>query len=251
MGLKMEVLAKLRRVRSLVGSRAAWQRKPVALSPDYDQQTVAVMERVLRPDSNGIDVGAFRGELLKHMVRLAPLGAHLAFEPIPQFYDSLVKHFPTVQVFNLALSDAAGRSSFQYVGSNPAYSGLRRRRYDRPDERVEEIVVQTARLDDIVRQQRTVRFCKIDVEGGEFQVLKGAMETVRRDRPFIVFEFGMGGADWYGVQPEDMYRLLASCGLEVSLISDWLASRPCLGEREFAAEFREFRNYYFLAHPRS
>jgi hypothetical protein len=101
------------------------------------------------------------------------------------------------------------------------------------------------------RQQRTVRFCKIDVEGGEFQVLKGAMETVRRDRPFIVFEFGMGGADWYGVQPEDMYRLLASCGLELSLISDWLASRPCLGEREFAAKFREFRNYYFLAHPRS
>jgi hypothetical protein len=116
---------------------------------------------------------------------------------------------------------------------------------------VEEIVVRTARLDDLVPPEVPVHFIKIDVEGGEFQVLQGALETVRRNRPFIVFEFGLGAADWYGIQPEDMYRMLAGCGLEVSLISEWLAAGASLGEREFAAEFREYRNYCFLAHPRS
>ena len=107
----------------------------------------------------------------------------------------------------------------------------------------------TARLDELIPQNVHIHLVKIDVEGGEFQVLKGGVETVRHNRPFIVFEFGLGGADWYGIQPEDMYRLLSGYGLDVSLMSDWLSGKTPLGEREFAAEFRDCRNYYFLAHP--
>jgi hypothetical protein len=152
---------------------------------------------------------------------------------------------------NVALSDTTDEfAPFQRVVSNPAYSGLRRRRYDRPEERVEEIVVRTARLDELIPRNAPIHLIKIDVEGGEFHVLKGGVETVRRNRPFVVFEFGVGGADWYGIQPEDMYRLLSDCGLDVSLISDWLSGEAPLGEREFASEFRDCRNYYFLAHPR-
>jgi FkbM family methyltransferase len=231
---------------------AARLRKTAGDDRNYDRHTVAVMERVLGQASNCIDIGASRGQLLEHMVRLAPCGTHLAFEPLPRFCEALAKRFPAVRVNRLALSDSAAASTpFQYVVTNPAYSGLRRRRYDRAHERVEEIVVRTARLDDLVPPEVPVRFIKIDVEGGEFQVLKGALETVRRNRPFIVFEFGLGAADWYGIQPEDMYRMLVGCGLEVSLISEWLAAGASLGEREFAAEFREYRNYCFLAHPRS
>jgi FkbM family methyltransferase len=209
------------------------------------------MERVLGATSNCLDIGASAGEVLKEMVRLAPRGTHFAFEPLPDFYETLVKRFPNVRVHNVALSDTTEEfTPFQHVVSNPAYSGLRRRRYDRPEERVEEIVVRTARLDELIPQDLHVHFVKIDVEGGEFQVLKGGVGTVRRNRPFIVFEFGLGGADWYGVQPEDMYRMLSGSGLDVSLISDWLSGNTPLGEREFAAEFHEYRNYYFLAHPR-
>jgi FkbM family methyltransferase len=232
-------------------SIAARLRKRATDSRDYDRQTVAVMERVLAASSNCIDIGTSAGELLKHMVRLAPRGTHFAFEPLPDFYDTLVKRFPGVRVHNVALSDTTEESTpFQRVVSNPAYSGLRRRRYDRPEERVEEIVVRTARLDEFIPQNVHIHLVKIDVEGGEFHVLKGGVETVRHNRPFIVFEFGLGGADWYGIQPEDMYRLLSGYGLDVSLMPDWLSGKTPLGEREFATEFRDCRNYYFLAHPR-
>ncbi|MFB3776850.1 MAG: FkbM family methyltransferase [Bryobacteraceae bacterium] len=228
-----------------------WLRKQPAGSRDYDRQTVAVMQRVLCGTSNCIDVGASAGELLKHMVRLAPRGNHFAFEPLTQFYRVLVKKFPGVAVHDVALSDTEETTaSFQHVVSNPAYSGLKRRRYDRPGERVEVITVRTARLDELIPQNAPIRFIKIDVEGGEFQVLRGGRETVCRSRPFIVFEFGFGGADWYGVQPEDMYRLLSDYGLKVSRMSDWLSGKPSLSELEFAADFRESRDYYFLAHPR-
>lgn len=235
--------------RNLLRSIATRLRRPIERGTDYDRQTVAVMERVLQPASNCVDVGASRGELLKHMVRLAPQGTHLAFEPLPQFYDALIRKFPGVRVYDLALSDTTGECSFQHVVTNPAYSGLRRRRYDRLDERVEEIRVRTDRLDNIVPRNLTPQFLKIDVEGGEFLVLNGAAETIRRHRPFIVFEFGEGAADWYGVEPEQMYGTLAGWGLDLSLMPAWLSGGRSLSEREFAAEFRECRNCYFLAHP--
>jgi len=246
----MPIKARIQQVRTRLRSMAARLRKRVDDGRNYDGQTVAVMERVLERDSNCIDIGASAGAILEHVVRLAPSGTHFAFEPLPEFHDSLVRKFPSVTISNLALSDSAGSTTFQHVVGNPAYSGLRRRLYERPDEIVKEIEVRTARLDDLIPPELPIRFIKIDVEGGEFQVLSGALETVRRNQPFIVFEFGMGAADWYGTQPEDMYRLLAGCGLSVSLLHGWLMNGASLSEREFAAEFRQYRNYYFLAHPR-
>lgn len=250
MGLKTECWDRFVHARTRLRSLAGRLRKQPPDSRDYDRLTVAVMERVLGPASNCIDIGASAGALLQHMVRLAPRGKHFAFEPLPSFHRTLVKRFPEVRIYAVALSDASeGPTPFQYVVSNPAYSGLRRRSYERPEERIEEIVVRTARLDELIPPDVTIHLVKIDVEGGEFQVLRGGAETIRRNRPFVVFEFGMGGADWYGVEPEDLYRLLSGYGLEVSLMPDWLSGRRPLEEREFAAEFRECRNYYFLAHP--
>jgi FkbM family methyltransferase len=217
--------------------------------PDYDTQTVAIMRRVLARDSICIDVGASRGELLAHMVRLAPLGQHIAFEPLPEFHRALTKKFPRVQVHQLALSDSAGRSIFQHVVSNPAYSGFKRRAYPNSEERVEEIEVNTARLDDVIDPELPVRFVKIDVEGGELLVLRGSVDTIRRHQPFIVFEFGLGAADYYGTQPDEMYDLLAGCGLTVSLLSNWLKDGNPLSKQQFEAEFRGYGNYYFVAHP--
>ena len=66
-------------------------------------------------------------------MKLAPDGTHLAFEPIADlYYQGLVDSFssyPNVRIYNLALSDTVGEATFQYVVSNPGYSGLRRKKY--------------------------------------------------------------------------------------------------------------------------
>jgi len=51
----------------------------------YNAETVAVMERVLRADSIGLDIGAHAGSILRDLVRLAPRGSHWTFEPLPAF----------------------------------------------------------------------------------------------------------------------------------------------------------------------
>lgn len=227
---------------------------PVDLNELYNRQTARVMERVLARDSICIDVGCHEGEILDEMLRLAPDGRHYAFEPLPHLHDLLARKYAgaaNVRLFDAALSDAPGESTFQHVVTNPGYSGLLRRRFDRPHEDVVEIRVRLLRLDDVLPPQEPIRLVKIDVEGAELQVLRGAQGMLRRCRPYVIFEHGLGAADCYGTRPEMVHDLLADCGLRVSLMQDWLSGGPGspLDREAFAAQFDRAINYYFLAHP--
>lgn len=178
--------------------REQWQtwedRRPTSdiseMNARYDRQTNAVMRRVLERHSLCVDVGAHDGALLASMLAYAPEARHYAFEPLPHLAQHLRATFPGVRVHDCALSDTTGRTTFQYVENDPGYSGIRRRIYDRSDPVVREIDVEIARLDDIVPQTERVAFLKIDTEGAEYHVLRGAVETIRRGRPVIVFEAG-------------------------------------------------------------
>ena len=219
----------------------------------YDIQTIEVMRRVLVHDSNAIDVGCHSGSMLSEILKIAPDGQHFAFEPLPNMFAHLQTDFGAnrhVSLHNLALSENSGSVTFQHVVTNPGYSGLRKRRYDRDNEQVVEIHVQTARLDDIILRDVDIRFIKIDVEGAELGVLGGAVDTIRRCKPVIVFEHGLGAADYYGTTPEDVFDLLVlGCGLRCCTMEHWLANagNKYLERTAFCDEFRSGRNYYFMA----
>jgi FkbM family methyltransferase len=216
----------------------------------YDWQTVAIMRRVLRPDSNAIDVGAFEGGMLRHMIRMAPRGRHLAFEPVPERAAALAARFPNVTVHAAALGDAPRRASFQHVLRYPALSGLRRRSDLAPDEEVQEIQVPVVTLDSVVPADQSIALVKVDVEGGELGVFRGGVETLRRARPVVVFECGLGSADAYGVEPEEVFDALTDpVGLRVSLLQEWLAGGGPLTRAAFADRYRKRLDFYFVAHP--
>jgi FkbM family methyltransferase len=169
---------------------------------------------VLRPDAHVIDVGANRGSVLAELVRLTPEGRWLAFEPIPALNGELRAAFPNVDVRDVALSDAAGEASFQHVVSADGYSGLRRRSYPGSVD-VQEITVRTARLDEELPADFAPALIKVDVEGGELQVLRGAQHTLTAHRPVVVFEHGQGAAEHYGTRSGDVWDVLDEAGLRI------------------------------------
>jgi FkbM family methyltransferase len=222
-----------------------------SLSPknvEYDHMTVSVMQRILTPDSNGIDVGAHRGTILRHLIELAPGGHHVAVEPLPAFARGLRRQFPNVEVLELALSDVAGESTFHHVVTSPSYSGLSTRRYPHHGEVVEDIAVRVERLDDVVRPDRPIQFLKIDVEGSELGVLTGARRLLERWRPVVVFEHGWDG----GKRPADddttgaLWDVLTSTGLAVYELSAWLDDGAPLTQAGFEDSLAK-GTYYFLA----
>jgi FkbM family methyltransferase len=175
-----------------------------------------VLAAVLRTDSSAIDVGANLGDVLEVMAHVAPLGRHVAFEPIPELHKQLVERFPDVDVHQIALSDVAGTADFAHVLSAQAYSGLMQRDDIGALSRdVRQIQVRTARLDDVLPEDYAPTLVKIDVEGAELQVLLGAIQTLERHRPTVLFEHGVGGADLYGTHAHQVFDLLDGVGLRI------------------------------------
>ena len=218
-------------------------------SRDYDALTIRIMARVLDKDSCCVDIGCHMGEILKEMMALAPDGTFYGFEPIPLLAQYLQKSYAgdNVHIFATALSDRQGESEFNLVDSNPAYSGLVKRRYDRPDEKDSKIQVPVDTIDNIFADIN-VDFIKIDVEGGELQVLKGGRSVIARDKPVIVFEHGLGAADCYGTQPADIFEVLVSeCGLSIYNLHTYLAGDAPLDADELTRQFDNNEHYYFVA----
>lgn len=214
----------------------------------YDLQTAAVIRRVVGPTALGVDVGAHTGDILRHLVAAAPAIPHLAIEPLPHLADALRSRFPTAVVHQSALvAEPSGPVEFHHVTSNPAYSGILERRYDRPNETVEQISVPTARLDDLCTTAPS--FIKIDVEGAELGVLRGASRVIGDHRPVVVFEHGLGASDRYGTTPEDVFDYFADRAMTVNLLATWLEDGPALSRDQFCEQFHAGVNFYFLAAP--
>jgi FkbM family methyltransferase len=227
------------------------QYSPVALTKNqhYDRLTKKVIKTVCMPNSNCIDVGCHKGEILDLMLAAAPKGRHWGFEPIPILFEALKKKYEgtTCQISPVALSSSVGEAQFNYVTSNPSYSGLLRRKYDRPNEEDTSITVQTARLDDVLPQDYKVDLIKIDVEGAEMLVLEGARETIARSRPVVIFEHGIGASDIYGTGPEEVYTFFQSLNFGIYLLDEYLRKGTPFTKDQFVSQYSDRKNFYFIA----
>ncbi len=218
----------------------------------YDRQTLEIMKRVLKPGSNCVDVGCHKGEILDLFIELSPKGTHYAFEPIPVMFNALKQKFrgKNVQLFQLALSFEKGNTTFNHVRNAPAYSGLKQRRYDTQNPDIEVIPVEIDVLDNIVAANTKIDLIKIDVEGGEFGVIRGGINTIKHSRPHIVFECGLGGSDFYGTKPDDIFGFITNeCSLKINTLKGFLDNKGQLSLDEFSAYFNDNTEYYFIAYP--
>jgi FkbM family methyltransferase len=221
-------------------------------SANYDRQTVEVMFRVLRRNLNCIDGGAHVGDVLQRMVDISPEGRHYAFEPLPHLAQKLKERFPQVMVHQTAIGDRSGESEFQFVENDPAYSGLRRRIYYRPDPKITAIRVRVVTLDEVIPANEKIAFIKLDIEGGEYHAIKGGIETIRRCRPVIVFESGSHSIGQYGVKPDDVYSLVTeTLGYELSTMERWLQRKSPCNRGEFQENWDHGPEFYFIASPKS
>jgi len=222
---------------------------PITRNLKYDILTKKVLQRELTSTSNCVDVGAHKGEILDLLLSLAPQGQHTAFEPIPQMFNKLLENFKIgVKVYPYALSNRTGITHFNVVVDSPAYSGLQKREYKTAHPQIESIEVEVHELDQVL-QSRNFRLdlIKIDVEGGELDVLKGATQILSTDHPTLIFEFGKGASEYYGTMPHHMHELLTQYGYQIWTIGDFWSNNKSLDSAALKHVYENQSDYYFVA----
>jgi FkbM family methyltransferase len=190
------------------------------------RRTGSIEKRVfLNLLSNGdvvLDIGANTGHftlLFSHIVGSS--GEVHAFEPVPPTFAVLKENlarrcwYRNVTVNNLALSDSAGEVPMYLPNKDHGQASLAKHHAGSWSNNapVETFQCHKLTLDEYARSlTRRINFIKIDVEGAELLVLKGAAATLRKDRPTIFFEISDDWSKGFGYTPEDVLSHLRSCG---------------------------------------
>jgi len=203
-----------------------------------------VLKKLLKPESNAVDVGCHLGSFLNLLRNIAPHGKHIAIEPSRTKGAWLAKKFPTTKVLNFAIGDQTGRVTFE---ENVSHSGLSKLL---SGEKISGNIyydVDVRRLDDVLQDR--IDLLKLDVEGNELAALNGGKELLRKWRPSILFEFGMEYDK--SLRRRELFDLLTAEGYSVYTFVDLLFDKGPMDFNEFRKcglyPFRAF-NYVALPH---
>lgn len=185
------------------------------LRDGYEPEVIALALSLVGPGDVAVDVGAHIGYFTMRLADTVGESGHVhAFEPVTRNADLLARSIAEsrferrVTLTRAAVSDAAGEATLRVgrdtLNTGGAFLG------DESlggDDGLNSVRVPTVRLDD-AGLRRPVRLIKMDVEGAEPRVLRGARAVLRDDRPFIVSE----------VHPEQLARVSGSS--PVALFAD-------------------------------
>lgn len=187
----------------------------VALTLRFRRNEGAILRFIsmLRHDTTVLDIGANVGTMTLLFARRCPEGKVYAFEPIPENYraaSALLRLFRirNARLFDFGLSDAEGKvEMIMPSDGNVRLEGLSHVVDAATHESGTRYTVRLARLDDLPELQSIkIGAMKIDVENHEQYVLRGARETIARDRPLIYCEL------WEGENKRACFELLAELG---------------------------------------
>jgi FkbM family methyltransferase len=159
------------------------------LAGSYEPELLDLIRRYVPTGGYCVDVGANVGAVSLAMAdQVGPAGQVFAFEPGPFLFGRLTANArrnprlkPSLTLINLGLSDGPGKLYWNEDANNPGNAGLLERSGTR---------VEVTSLDSYFARNPIPRldFVKIDVEGMEYEVLRGGRETWRTHRPVLYFE---------------------------------------------------------------
>lgn len=167
------------------------------------------------------DVGTNIGETLLGFAQIiGNKGKVYGFEPVPYLHERAktnigLNNFNNIHLFNVALSDKEETLSFTPT-PNQNSSGIAMRK--KTDEGYVGTQVSAFTLDSFVASEQIahIDMIKIDVEGFEFNVLQGALETLKTKRPILVIEVDDNNLQRQNVTAKQLLEFLSNTGYKLA-----------------------------------
>lgn len=148
--------------------------------------------KILRPDSVVIDVGANIGFLSLQAARYCKNGFVFSFEPDSDTFRNLEKNiaensYVNIKLFKKALGNEPGQLNLYKLEKNNPGANRILLHGNMPENENHEIV-EVCTLDEFINEFPSVDVLKIDVEGFEINVLRGAEYVIRKWKPILFVE---------------------------------------------------------------
>ena len=141
----------------------------------------------------------------------------IAFEPNPVIKKSLNENIKLnhvenrIEILEFALSDFVGDATFSVPAFTGSGGGSLRNLH--PEEGLpQEFSVKVEKLDNFQAKTKGADLFKIDVEGAEFQLIRGGLETIIENRPTIIVELLRKWMKPFQSTPQDVVELLSQQG---------------------------------------
>jgi FkbM family methyltransferase len=202
----------------LAGKSSLDHRLLHATEMEFERAELNLVNAILRPGMTFVDIGAHHGLYTLFASRLVGRkGKVVAIEPSPRERARLRKNLllnatTNVKVESCALGSAEGEATLYLVDGHQDWCNSLRP----PAERVttRPLRVPVRRLDEFTESfGGEIDFIKLDAEGGELDILKGARKILqRRPRPIVLTEAEDIRTQPWGYKANEILRCLAELG---------------------------------------
>jgi FkbM family methyltransferase len=182
----------------------------------YEKEDSEILYKLVNDNSVIFDIGANIGWYSIHLAKKLPSSQIHSFEPIPETFNKLKKNkelndSANIILNNFALSDSKKILSFYY---SPLQTGASSSVNITGNSEMVKLECQTNTIDIYVAENKINKldFIKCDVEGAEFFVYKGGIETIRRFTPIVFTEMLRKWAAKFDYHPNDIINFYNQFG---------------------------------------
>lgn len=192
----------------------------------YQEDVIAIFRNTLnQPDAVLLDVGAHHGLMALAASKAIGAGGKIfAFEPNPASQRFLQENLDlngaeNVSVCPFGLSDRPGHLDFYANEGEYSWNSTFVRSFADRASQAKSISVPINTVDAFCEENRIIpTVIKVDTEGADFFVLKGATQTIIRHRPHLIIEFNPIAAEKAGVDLDEIARFLKNLGYELQIL---------------------------------
>lgn len=183
----------------------------------YEDEINKLIRISLKPRDNALDIGGNIGLQSLRMAQCVGIGGNVfAFEPLNYLQEKFKKNASlnradNITLFPFALADTESEVELTV---NPSSWNQGTFSLAQAGDGAEKQLVSVKVADKLpeINALPSLQLIKIDVEGFEFQVLRGLAETLQKHKPRIIFEYDANYWTKTGQDIQDCYRFLKELG---------------------------------------
>jgi FkbM family methyltransferase len=210
----------------------------------YEPIETKILQHIAKRSKVVVDIGANVGYYTVELAKLLETsGELLSFEPVEATFSQLNKNVELnqlenkVKTFQLGLSNSITETNIflpRISGSSAA--SLRNLH---PEEEFESQIIKISTLDYVVGSLGITdcNLIKIDVEGGELQVIEGGIETISKFKPIVFAELLRKWSKAFSYNPNSVLFLLQDLGYSCLGVSEELREISIFQETDLETNF--------------